>query len=98
MTVPSGKMTLEKLAAMVAEGFDFMRNELRGEFRSEIKILSERIDVLSERTDFLEASTNAKFFALNNRIDDILDTRSKRDDLAATNVRVTRIEGHLGLA
>jgi polyhydroxyalkanoate synthesis regulator phasin len=90
MTVPGGKMTLEKLAAMVAEGFSFVSAEIR-EVRAEIHELRERVD-------FLETSTNAKFFTLNNRIDDILETLAKRTELAATNARVTRIEGRLGLA
>lgn len=83
-------MTLEKLAAMVAEGFAFVTAEIR-EVRADVRDLRGRVD-------FLETSTNAKFFSLNNRIDEIIDTRAKRAELAATDVRVTRIEGHLGLA
>lgn len=81
-------MTLEKLAAMIAENFDFMREEIRREFREE---LGGRIDELRQHMD-------AKFLAVHNRIDDVVDTRAKRVDLDATKARVTRIEGHLGLA
>lgn len=90
-------MTLEKLAAMVVEGFSFMSAEIR-EVRAEIQDIRAEIHELRDRVDFLETSTNAKFSALSNRIDDILDTRAKREDLSATNARVARIEGHLGFA
>lgn len=96
--VVENSMTIEKLAAMVVEGFDFMKGELRGEFRAEVRSVRDEIQELRESVDYLETSMNAKFLAVHNRIDDLIDTRAKRDELVATNVRVTRIEGHLGLA
>jgi hypothetical protein len=87
----SGKMTLEKFAVIMAENFEYFRKELkddlaevRVEFRSEIQQLRDHMD--------------AKFLAVHNRLDDLSLNRATRDELAATNARVTRIEGHLGLA
>ena len=94
MTKPPGKMTLEKLAAMVAEGFGFIQQELR----SEIGSVRAEIRDLRDRVDFLEASMSAKLLAAHNRLDDLALNRVKYEDLAKTNARVGRIEGRLGLA
>ena len=82
--VAENAATTERFAIAVAENFVFTRDELRSDFWKETRELRSYMD--------------AKFFAVHNRIDDIVDTRARRDELVAANVRVTRIEGHLGLA
>ncbi len=84
----SGKMTLERLATLVVEQSNFVRDELREELRKQI----------GSQIGGLREEMGAKFFAIHNRIDDLVETRAKRDDLASTNARVTRVERHLGLA
>ena len=79
--------SIERVAALVVEQSNFVRDELRGE-------------IVELRTEMggLRDEMGAKFLAVHNRLDDLAWNRASRDDLAATNARVTRIEGHLGLA
>lgn len=81
----------------VAAALDRLSNQMLAGFI----FFGERVGALEIRMDSLEfgiAACNSKIEGVHRRIDDIVDTRAKRDELAATNLRVTRIEGHLGLA
>lgn len=82
---------IERVAALVVEQSNFLRDQMREEFRAETGELRGEVGEL-------RGEMRAKFLAVHNRLDDILLNRATRDDLAATNVRVSRLEGHLGLA
>ena len=84
MVKSSGKMTLERLAAMMMENFQFFQSEMREELRRELGTFREEM--------------KAKLSAIHNRLDDLSLNRATRDDLAGTNARVSRVERHLGLA
>ncbi len=83
-------MTLEKLAAMVADGFNFMKSEMDERFA--------RVDERFAQIDERFAQIDIRLFAITNRLDDLSLNRVTRDELAATNARVSRVERHLGLA
>lgn len=60
-------MTLERLATLVVEQSNFVRDELREEVRNQI----------GSQIGGLREEMGAKFFAIHNRIDDLASTNAR---------------------
>ena len=91
---------LEDFGEKMMAGFSFF-GERVGALEIRTDSLETKVDSLGTKMDALEFEVTAntsKIEGVHRRIDDVVETRARRDELAATNVRVGRIEGHLGLA
>ncbi|HEY4507713.1 MAG TPA: hypothetical protein VJJ47_02465 [Candidatus Paceibacterota bacterium] len=82
--------SIDNLSLQMMNGFSF--------FGERVGSLEVRMDSLEERVNLLDVSLTSKIEGLHRRMDDVVETRVSRKDLAATNKRVGRIEGHLKLA
>jgi hypothetical protein len=89
-------MTIDKLAAMVANGFSNMENRIGVRIDgldTKIEALDHRMEVFDHRMEVFEG----KLDGINNRIDDLAVNRATRDEHKQLDARVTRIERKLAI-
>ena len=82
----SGKMTIDKLAIMVARGFENTAT------KDDIKNMATKDDLKD-----LETRMNGKFEGVNRRIDDMSINRVKYEDYDKLKSRMNLIEKKVGL-
>ena len=82
----SGKMTIDKLAIMVARGFEDTAT------KDDIKNMATKDDLKD-----LETRMNGKFEGVNRRIDDMSMNRVKYEDYDKLKSRMNLIEKKVGL-
>jgi len=82
----SGKMTIDKLAIMVARGFENTAT------KDDIKNMATKDDLKD-----LETRMNGKFEGVNRRIDDMSMNRVKYEDYDKLKSRMNLIEKKVGL-
>ena len=91
----SGKMTIDKLAIMVARGFENTAT------KDDIKNMATKDDIknMATKDDLkdLETRMNGKFEGVNRRIDDMSMNRVKYEDYDKLKSRMNLIEKKVGL-
>lgn len=99
-TLESVAAALDRLSDQMLAGFSFF-GERVGSLEIKVDALGDRVSSLEVKFDGLEFATAAntsKIEGLHRRIDDIVEMYAPRRELAETNRRLGRVEGHLGLA
>ncbi len=91
MKIPK-MVTIDKLAQMIARGFEDQEKRFTHTLNEILQSLNERMDFLESKLDFLES----KLDGINNRLDDLALNRATRDEVYTLNKRITRIENKLG--
>jgi|GEM_PF-4261945 hypothetical protein len=77
------KMTLDKLAVMVANGFSEQEHNITGKIAGKIAESEARI--------------SQQIAGINNRIDDLALNRATREEVLVLDKRISRVEAKLGL-
>ncbi len=89
VTMPKGKMTLEKLAGMVQQGFTSIENSFNQRIDALAAELRERLDRLEGRMDSLETEIAAIRRQLNNAV--------YQPELHAIERRIVTLERKAGI-